>query len=367
MVLTNYWWLLLWLFTVFFAMNIIANKNIEKDGTVVKHWGWGMAILSMLPYIIWAGFRSDTIGDTYNYRVCFKDAPDAISNISVYLNGINKDKGFSFITALIKSIISSNDVVYFLIIAAIQIGILIWLYRQYSNDYWMSMFLFIASTDYVSWCHNGMRQFLAATICLLATPLMIEKKYVRACLIVVCAATVHQSALLMIPVIFIVQGKAWNKKTIVFIIAMLLAITFVGRFTEFLDTAMQETQYSNMVTDWKEWNDDGTNPLRVLVYSIPMVMSILGKRYVKSENTKLINLCVNMSIVTSGLYVLSMFTSGIFIGRLPIYTSLYSYILLPWLIDHMFERKSAILVKCAVVVSYCIFFYYQMHFTWSII
>ena len=65
------------------------------------------------------------------------------------------------------------------------------------------------------------------------------------------------------------------------------------------------------------------------------------------------------------LYLVSMVTSGIYVGRLPIYTSLYGYMLLPWVIDQIFEKNSAILVKVLMIVCYLGFFYYQMHFTWG--
>ena len=74
-----------------------------------------------------------------------------------------------------------------------------------------------------------------------------------------------------------------------------------------------------------------------------------------------------MSIVSVGFYVVSMFTSGIFIGRLPIYFSLYSYILLPWEIDNMFTKRSARLVYVMTICAYLAFYYYQMHFAWNFI
>ena len=121
-------------------------------------------------------------------------------------------------------------------------------------------------------------------------------------------------------------GKAWNKKTIIFIIAIIIIISFVGNFTNILDSMLEETQYKNVVLDWQESQDDGTNIFRVLVYAVPSILSLVGLRYIKEADNPLINLCTNMSIVAVGFYVISMFTSGIFIGRLPIYFSLYSYI-----------------------------------------
>lgn len=144
-----------------------------------------------------------------------------------------------------------------------------------------------------------------------------------------------------------------------------MAVLFIDRFTTILDDMMQETQYASMVSDWTEWGDDGTNGLRVLVYSMPTVLSLVGLRYIRAENDPVINLCTNMSIVSTGLYIISMFTSGIFIGRLPIYASLYNYILLPWEIDHMFEDRSKKLVSGIMVGCYLVFCWYQMNVAWG--
>ena len=194
---------------------------------------------------------------------------------------------------------------------------------------------------------------------------MLQKKWIPALVMILLASTMHQSALIMIPILLIVQGPAWNKRTVLFLLAALVAIAFVDQFTNILDDMMQETQYANMVSDWTEWDDDGTNALRVVVYAVPTVLSVIGLPYIRAENDPTINFCTNMSIVSTGLYIISMFTSGIFMGRLPIYASLYNYILLPWEIDHMFTRDSARLVKIVMVVAYLGFYYYQMHLTWG--
>ena len=67
------------------------------------------------------------------------------------------------------------------------------------------------------------------------------------------------------------------------------------------------------------------------------------------------------------LYLLASVSSGIYIGRLPIYTTLVGYIAVPWLIDHMFTIRSAQLIKFAMIGAYLIFFYYQMHVIWRLL
>ena len=152
------------------------------------------------------------------------------------------------------------------------------------------------------------------------------------------------------------------------ILGCILILIFVNRFTDGMNDALSNTQYSNMVTDWKEWEDNGTNPIRVFVYSIPMIFSVVGRRQIKEADNPVINIMTNFSILTSGIAVVSMKTSGIFIGRLISYGSVYSAsILLPWEMENIFTENSAKIIKSAAVLGYIGFFNYQMHFIWGLI
>lgn len=287
--------------------------------------------------------------------------PVSLGSMASYMATVKKDKGFYFVSAVIKCIVGNHVNIYFIVLAAIQAGVLIYVYRKYSSRYLVSFFLFIASTDYISWLFNGIRQFLAVTITFIGIKFILDKKYAKAIILILIASLMHQSALLVIPFIFIAQGKAWNKKTLLFMVAVIVIVAGIGQFTNVLDSMLAETQYKNVVSDWQSWNDDGTNALRVLVYAVPSVLSLIGLRFIRNEDDKVINLCTNMSIVSVGFYIVSMFTSGIFIGRLPIYFSLYSYILLPWEIDHMFTKRSARLIYVVMVVGYLGFCLYSVN------
>lgn len=81
-------------------------------------------------------------------------------------------------------------------------------------------------------------------------------------------------------------GKAWNKKSVLCILGCILILIFVNRFTDGMNDALSNTQYSNMVTDWKEWEDNGTNPIRVFVYSIPMIFLWLDAGRSKKRITR---------------------------------------------------------------------------------
>lgn len=368
MTLTNYWWLLIWLFTGGIVLALYFPKHREMVCQKMEiRWGIVPAVLMAVPYIVWAGYRSDAFGDTLAYRKIYQDVPDSLSQIPQYLSEHTKDKGFSVLMSIMKSWIGSNDVVFFLIIAAFQMACVVWLFRKYSSDYWLNMFMFIVSTDYLSWMFNGIRQFVAVAIVQIAIMLVFRKKSVTAIVLILLAATIHGSALIMIPIILIIQGKAWNRKTILMLLATIIVIAFVGRFTSMLDSMLTDTQYSDLITNEIWTSDDGTNIFRVLFYSVPALLSIVGKKYIDDANDRVVNISVNCAAVTAFLYLLARFTSGIYIGRLPIYTTLAGYICVPWLISHIFDRSSARLVKNLFIVGYLAFFYYQMHITWQII
>lgn len=368
MTLTNYWWLLIWIFGAGVVLSIAVPQRSELvEGKMETRWSIPAAIALVVPYIIWAGFRGDNFGDTGSYRTMFLEAPSAVSEWGVYLTGITKDKGFSVLTLVIKLIVNNSDILFFFIIAAFQILCVALIYRKYSCNYWLSIFVFIASTDYISWVHNGMRQFTAVALIFAATGLLLKKKYIPMVFVILLASTIHLSALLMIPVIFIIQGKAWNKRTVLCVVASVLALIFVNQFTDILEKLLSDTQYTNVVSDWQAWEDDGTNPIRVLVYSIPTILSLVGYRYIKKEDDPVINMAINAGIVSTAIYIISMGTSGIFIGRLPIFVSLMNGIVLPWELKYMFKKDSERFIMIAVVGFYILFFYYQMHFTWGLV
>ena len=164
----------------------------------------------------------------------------------------------------------------------------------------------------------------------------------------------------MLPFLFLTRGRAWNRKTILFVLLAVFTVLFIDRFTNILELLLKETQYENVVSEWKGFEDDGTNLLRVSVYAVPTLLSLFGLRMIRAANDPLIDLCVNMSIVSTGIYLVSAFTSGIFIGRLPIYFSLYNYILLPWELHHLFTQRSARTMTVIMVVFYVLFYFYGL-------
>ena len=333
MVLTNYWLLLGWIFIAGIGLSLLfPQENVIVCGKKERRWNIVPALILVIPYILWAGFRTN-FGDSLAYKKMFNDVPSSLMQIGEYFTHNSKDQGFSVLMVFLKSIFGNSTLVFFMIIAIFQMLCLALTYRKYSCNYWISIFLFIASTDYLSWMHNGIRQFVAATAIFACFGMMVRR----------------------------------YLKTLLFILVVMVAILFIDRLTPILNDVLVDTQYNDLVTNDLWSTDDGTNILRVLVYSMPAILSLIGRKYVREANDPVINLSVNCSIITAAIYALSAVSSGIYIGRLPIYTSLMSYIAMPWLIENIFTKDSAKIVKLFLICGYLAFFYFQMHFTWALL
>ena len=355
---------LIWLM----AAGLILSKMPMQDEVVCgqnkKNWYAFNAVLLVLPLIFWAGFRG-YIGDTYAYRRHFFIAPSSISALLASLNADTKDPGFEVLITLVKSLGVSDYRIFFLIISTFQMLAIALVFRKYSPSYWISVFLFVVSTDYLSWMFNGMRQFIAVTMIFGATGLLLRRKYAAYTAVVLLAAQIHGSAILMLPLAYVMAGPAMNKKTLLMIVGVAAVMPFIDRLMPMANDMLADTQYSTTMTDEIWTVDDGTNPIRVLVYSVPALVALFGRKYIIRENNPVMNLCVNASMITMALYLVSMVTSGIYVGRLPIYTTLYGYMSLPWIIDTVFERESARFITVLMIACFLGFFYIQMHSTWG--
>ena len=67
MALTNYWWLLIWIFVGGILLTVIFPQRRELvcgEMEEEERWDTIPAVILVIPYIIWAGFRTDAFGDS---------------------------------------------------------------------------------------------------------------------------------------------------------------------------------------------------------------------------------------------------------------------------------------------------------------
>lgn len=357
------WYLFVFLFVMYLVARVGNNSyQVYVAGEYECRYKWftALTVTAVLTYV--AATRHPKFIDTWSYYSHYMKESGTWESVVRIYNGNGKDKAFYIFTAILKGLLGNRVELYFGIISAIPLLCLLRVYRKYSCNFFISVFLFLASGDYVQWTHNGIRQFLAVGITLAATDLLLKRKLVWYYLVVVLASLFHGTALIMIPVSLVVLGKPWNGRMILFMLAVFVAGSSMDNLMGAITTLMENTQYANDVDALM--STGGTNMIRVLVFCIPAVLALLFRRQIAALNIPIINLAVNMSVASMGAYIVSSFTSGIFIGRVPVYFSLFNYILLPWIIDRFFEKKSAKLIYLALIACYMGYYYYQMHIVW---
>ena len=313
--------------------------------------------------VFFAGARS-YVADTTAYIKMFNDYPLFQNAHDVIFDSSAREPGFRLFSILIKTYISDNYTVWLSIIAVISgICVMVPLYK-YSCNFGVSAFLFMASCQF-TWMFNGMRQFLVAAIIFSCTGLILKNKTLLYIIIVCILSTIHKSAFILIPMYFVAQGEPWNKRTLLFIGCIVLAMLFTSKFTNLLTDVVEQTDYATSVEEFRN-TDDGTSIIRILVESIPIILAFIYRNRIKGKLTPIVKLSINMSLIASGLYVISKIaSSGILLGRLPIYFSMYNLILLPWLLRNIFDKKEKDLVYYIMIICYFFFFYYQMEIAWG--
>ena len=362
-----HWYVFLLLVVAYLTGNIPGySSNVEFAGTTKKEYRWLPILVLIIPLILLAGNRGhmNGFGDSTAYINGYLNSTKNYSSIPSVLMSETKDKGFLVLTYVLRNIFGENYALYLTTIAAVSIVLISIIYKKYSISFFLSVFLFIASGDYIQWGYNGIRQFLAAAIVFCGISLFLNKKYISFGIIVLLASTIHLSALVVLPIIIIIQGKAWNKRTLLFLVVVILVIFFIDQFSNFFTNLMESTQYKKEVSQFEA--SKGTNVLRVLVYTIPAIISLIFVQKIRELDNPIINLCVGMSIATSGFYIVSAFTSGLFLGRLTIYFSLFNYILLPWELEYLINSRYKRILKIVTIVLYLVFYYYQVQVTWNL-
>lgn len=359
-----YYFSLVWV-SIWGIISNITSKQVKISEKIYENRSRLLiAVIAILPIIIFASCRS-SVADTDVYIKSFNEYPSNLADAyNMIFDSTRRDPGFLFISVLIKQFISTDYTVWLSIIAVISgIGVMIPLYK-YSCNFGISIFLFVASCQF-TWMFNGMRQFLVASIIFGYTGLLLRRRFIPYAIIVCLLSTIHTSALILLPTYFIVTGEPWDKRTMLFICLIILAMLFTSKFTGLLEDAVENTNYASSMEEFKA-TDDGTNPIRILVESVPIIIAFMYRNKIKDKLTPIIKLSINMSLVASGLYIISKVArSGVMLGRLPIYFSMYNLILLPWLIKNIFDKKDKVLVYYLMIILYIAFFYYQMVVAWD--
>lgn len=325
-------------------------------------------VLSSIPLIFFAGMRG-SVADTGAYIKSFDQmSRDYLEDVFRNLSD-NKDVGFKVFTYLVKEI--WDDYTVWLFIIAIFSAFCLWrTFYKYSDSLTLSVFLLFGTTSF-SWFFNGMRQYIAVVGMFAMFPLLIKtgdrKKDTRNCIIFVLLtlllATMHMTALVILPVYFLCRGEILNRIQMGFLLLFIGGSSFITPFVTFLGDIFADTQYGNIVNDIETYQ--GANIFRLLIVMVPVILGLYRIQYIRKMNDPVFNFAFNMSLLNVCLMIPAVTISGNVFGRFAEYCNTFNLLFYPLIINRLYGGKTRRLLILVLILVYVFWFYYQMKLTWG--
>lgn len=358
---------------IMFIYTVIVSYIIEymnkQQGNIISYQSQNMsirtvglfgAVTSFALIILFSGVRG-YVADTTAYILAFQEETRTLADVPSFFADFANVKGPLWIALqiFIKNYIYDDVTVMLMIVAIFQGFAIAKTFSRYSDQFTFSTYLFVTGYTFY-WMLNGTRQFTAVCILLLASKYLFNKEFGKYLLWTLVATCFHSTAILCVVVYFVAQGEPFNKRVIWTIVLVLLCVLFLDRFTGILDSALSETQYG--VNEQESGGEGGMNPLTTLMNLVPIILIWWRKSvFFASDRPRYIDVMINVACVNVGICILANFTSGITFGRLPVYFTVYNYILIPLVIEKAFFGLDKVVIKYSCIFLYMVYFLYQSY------
>ncbi|EIT86533.1 hypothetical protein A374_03144 [Fictibacillus macauensis ZFHKF-1] len=338
------WMNLAFVFTLALSARYFAREPLSQTASVT----WSrpnkfLALLATFSLVLVAGLRSN-IGDTFFYKHIYET-----NNFTWDYIFSQKDIGFGIYQRILKSFSDDPQLLIFVTALVTNALIVVVLYR-YSKMFELSLFVYITGGMFLI-SMNGMRQCLAAAIIFLGTRFLIDGKFIKYALVIIIASYFHESALILLPIYFLVRTKPWSKATFVLLGFSVLIVIAFDQFSAVLFSSIQDTQYGHYQT----FQEGGASKIRIAVNGIPLLIAYLGRHRLKEVFPKS-DYFVNMSIVGFVFMVIS--SKNWIFARFSIYFNLYQIVLISWIIV-LFRKKDQKLFYYGILICYLVYYYFE--------
>ncbi len=172
--------------------NRIANYNKNVISSV-------FAVMSCLPLLIVMAFRKGVGTDYWSYQIWFSSS-----------NRGDLEIGFKTLNIILNFVFGDPQSIY-IVCAVIICGFYFYMIYKESVSPMYSVLLFVISKDYFI-AMNGMRQYVAGTIALMAFPYFKKRDWKKSLLIIFIASLFHKSAFIFVLLYIIIDidiNPAW--------------------------------------------------------------------------------------------------------------------------------------------------------------
>ncbi|MGN0468824.1 MAG: EpsG family protein [Acutalibacteraceae bacterium] len=354
-------WIGILIWTIFVSLTwkywFIVKKGIRNGREYVRPTFISLFI-SQLPMVVLIGFRTGDIGDTLNYINSFNNINFSWSE--AFFGDINA-RAFYIFQGVIK-MIYPNASFYLLVVAIVQMALILYIIKDYSEMPGISLFLFVASVEFC-YMFNGIRQFFAITIIFAGFKLLKNKKYFWYVLIILLAAQFHSSAYVMLIALVVSFIKPFSRWMYVAIIGFSVAMIFLDPILSGMQIFLEDTEFESRMNIMA--NAEGVNVLRFIVAAIPCILAFIFRKNKELVENRTYAIVINLTFIYAGFMLASSIAGGLLLARFAEYFSIYLLISYPAIFKLCFKGNTRTIVVAAFGVLYCFWFYYQMFMNWN--
>ncbi len=340
--------------SVFFAYCAEWTGSRSLKGRPVQWDIW--LVLMTVVMTMFSGLRTG-YNDTAAYISGFLKA-DSVAVFLASPDNLNilHNPLFYFVTSVFRGL-TDNYHIYLMAFAVLNTVLFVRFLRRYATEGNFAFTVYLYFTIGVfTFSMAALKQITASALLTLAIPALVEKKWVRYFVIVIVAGLIHTYAFIFLFLPFL-TGKPWGWKSILLLLATVwVMLTFestIGSVLEYADSMGKH------VAEFEVFDGNQMNPFRVAVFAVVPAAAWIFRRYLEPELDREKCIMLNMSIISLMFMLLASMNGANMFGRLARYFVLGSIIALPWIIDSVFNKRSAQLLKNIAAICYFAFFLYD--------
>ncbi len=245
--------------------------------------------------------------------------------------------------------ISQDGAFFIFVIASLTVSMFLIPMVRNSPDFFFCVMVYIFSSCW-SGCFNGVRQYLAAAILFAGHTLILKRKFIKFSIVVFIAASFHITALIMLPMYFLIT-QVLDLKKITFIITAGIAMVFSYDFLFSLLGVMKGTDDTGADTNYAQHE---IHPLRIAIAFAPIIvyffLLLQKKGFTGKENFYMGFIFVRAALILGTSNSAYLNRSGIYFeGFLPVALSL---------LIKKFPKNQQNLLKAIILILYLIVWLY---------
>lgn len=311
--------------------------------------------------MLFIGLRGYFTGDSARYKYAWDRTNNAFSLINA-IEIAPKERGYVILMYILGRF-TPNITLFFCFNAAMTVWGYFKVLRKYSPIMWMSILMLVCVGPlYISM--NAMRNILACALYCFAIKYAAEKDFVRYCIFVLCIATIHFSAVIMIPLYFLLNFK-WNiqKRQIGALICIIAGVAFLVFIfsNELTRIAM------SVLAIYRNYNygvEFGLSLRAVLKVILIQIFIFWNHKKINLKNP--VDRCFfNASILYTVFYVFALNVA--ILQRFAFYFAVSHMVLVPMIINRISNSKMKVMVITGMTMFLLAYAYvanYGEEFMW---